>query len=105
MEGLADAVSEGSPEPFDGAELKIAEPNATHGELERPDCEDEAVKVDAVPKAELGEAVAVKEGGRNEGLHQVVGEGHAADGLQCLPTEPAGCLEPEEQAGVAGGDE
>src|SRR4051794_28276485 len=81
---LALSVSERSPDPFDGPELKAFEPPRTPCELHDPDCRDHVIELIALQLTEKPEPRAREDEHADRALTQIVGECHLTDIRQGL---------------------
>ena len=57
----------------------MAEPDGADDQLEDPEAEDDVVELVAFEATEHGEPVATEDSRANEGVGEVIGEGHLAD--------------------------
>lgn len=110
LEGLELTVGEATPEPFSRAKGVALEPEVAEGDLGDQQGEGEAGDLGHGPLAPETKGPTVEDDGADQGLGQVGGEGHAAQGGQGgqNPLEPAEVAEGRNDghkvpAGHAGG--
>lgn len=79
---MGESIGEAAPEGFEGAAGEAGEPEGAEEELEGEEKEGEEEACFDIQAAVEGEAVAVEEGGEDDGLEDVMGEGEASGGGQ-----------------------
>ncbi len=85
------SISQDAPEPFEGAHREEPEPEHGEDDVDGPDTEHDEPELGIFDGGEVAQAVAVEEGGAEECVEEVVGQGHASDGCQRYADEPCGC--------------
>jgi hypothetical protein len=81
-EGLDLPVGQTPPQPFQRAKQKVFQPERTHDQLKQPDGNDDEVDLIIVQLAIVVETITKKEQGANDGMCNVIGEGHSSYGGQ-----------------------